>query len=195
MIDNKQELFDYINKEGREDNPIEEMTFFAHGTAFDQKDGIANPEYENQYAIAMGYSHKEGVKHNNNLNIFKSDLNMIDSSAFSKKMYTYFGSCRTGNKFNDTMSFAQAWSNMTGGLVSAATGKNSETGRTDYTYIYSTGSKSNFDLFNSIGDFLSGVREERNKARKGRSFSTSGCLNYPVVNDGGKFEEFYPNFY
>ena len=132
---------------------------------------------------------------NNNLNIFKSDLNKINSSSFSNKMYTYFGACRTGNKFNNTMSFAQSWANMTGGLVQAATGSNNNNGRTDYQYIYSYGKKEYWGIFNSVIDLINGIRSERSDERADYGWSTSGSLNYPVVNDGGKFQEFYPNFY
>ena len=193
FITDKQQLFDYINKDGREDDLIEEMAFFSHGTVFDEV--YSNPGYEGQYAIAMGYSHKSGIPHNNNLNIFKTDLCKIDSSAFSKKIYTYFGACRTGNVFNNTMSFAQEWANMTGGLVTAATGKNNDTGRTNYQYIYSKGSTDNWGWVNSALDFFSGTRSDRSDSRADYGFSTSGCLNYPIVDDGGRFEEFYPNFY
>ena len=200
FITDKQQLFDYINKDGREDDLIDEMAFFAHGTAFDQynpndSNSVPNPGYENNYAISMGYSHKSGIPHNNNLNIFKTDLCKIDSSAFSKKIYTYFGACRTGNVFNNTMSFAQEWANMTGGLVTAATGKNNDTGRTNYQYIYSKGSTDNWGWVNSALDFFSGTRSDRSDSRADYGFSTSGCLNYPIVDDGGRFEEFYPNFY
>ena len=137
FMHDKQNLLDYINKDGREYDKITSMSFFAHGSSFDQpaSKAIPNPGYENKYAIAMGYSHVKGTPHNNNLNIFASDLSKINSSAFSSSCHTNFGACRTGNIF-DGVSFAQEWANMTGGSVRAATGKDSTMGRTDYTNIY-----------------------------------------------------------
>lgn len=190
VINDKQQLFDYINKDGRENDLIEEMAFFSHGTIFDEH--YPNPGYEGQYAIAMGYN---GKSEYNALNIFTSDISKIDSRAFATSAYTYFGSCRTGNKFNNKISFAQAWANMSGGLVEAATGSEYNNGRTNYQYIYSKGKSSNFDWWNSILDYASGVRNKRSDSRADYGFSTSGSLNYPIVDDGGRFEEFYPNFY
>ena len=190
VINDKQELFDYINKDGRENDLIEEMAFFSHGTIFDEH--YPNPGYEGQYAIAMGYN---GKSEYNALNIFTSDISKINSSAFAKSAYTYFGSCRTGNKFNNKISFAQAWANMSGGLVEAATGTEDNNGRTDYNYIYSKGSPNLWSKFNSVIDFISGTRSDRSNSRADYGFSSSGCLNYPIVDDGGRFEEFYPNFY
>lgn len=189
FIFDKQQIFDYINKDGRESDLIEEMAFFAHGTIFDEK--YPNTGYENQYSIALGYNKKE---QNNSLNIFTSDLNKIKSSSFAKSSYTCFWSCRTGNKFNGNESFAQSWANLTGGRVKAATGPSYEKGRTDYRYIYSKGSPDNWKWVNSAFDFLSGTRSNRSDSRSDYGFSASGCLNYPIVDDGGKFKEFYPNF-
>lgn len=84
---------------------------------------------------------------------------------------------------------------MTGGLVLAATGTEDNNGRTNYKYIYSNGKESNFNWWNSILDSVSGIRSKRANSRADYGFSTSGCLNYPVIDDGGKFQEFYPNFY
>ena len=74
VINDKQELFDYINKENRNQDTIDAMSFFAHGTAFDMP-GVSNPGYDGKYALALGYGgHGE---HNNALNIFTSELNNI----------------------------------------------------------------------------------------------------------------------
>lgn len=189
-IKDKQELIDYINKGSdysRIFDPIQSITFFAHGTAFDQhgNDDIENPGYENNYAIAMGYSHKKGVNHKNDLNIFVSDLSKINSWAFAKNSCSYFGSCRTGNLFNN-VSFAQEWANMTGGLVSASTGTDANNGRTYYGNIYEEGL--GYKILGRLG--LSTPRE---KARKKIGYFESGCYYYPEVTDGGKFKVFRPN--
>mgnify|MGYP004461983643 FL=1 len=80
---------------------------------------------------------------------------------------------------------------MTGGLVTAATEKNNDTGRTNYQYIYSKGSTDNWGWVNSALDFFSGTRSDRSDSRADYRFSTSGCLNYPIVDDGGAFKKFY----
>ena len=195
IINDKQELFDYINKEGRAEDPIEEMAFFAHGSAFDVKNTVPNPEYSNKYALALGYSAVDGKSHNNSLNIFTSDLNKIQSSAFAKKSYTYFGACRTGNKFGDRdkgerTSFAQEWVNMNKGMAIAATGVGGVSGRTNYTYIYSLGNASQKDTWVSLQDGIKGISYERFNARKAYGYSSSGCMNYPVVDDGGRWKLF-----
>lgn len=186
VINDKQELFDYINKENRSQDTIDAMSFFAHGTAFDMP-RVSNPGYDGKYALALGYGgHGE---HNNALNIFTSELNNINSSSFSKKAYTYFGACRTGNNFNG-VSFAQEWVNITGGSAKAATGKGVINGRTDYTKIFPSPFPGLDTIMSLLGDR---GKTERQKARDVYGYSTSGCKNYPTVNDGGKWKTFYPN--
>ena len=181
FIFNKQQIFDYINKDGREDDLIEEMAFFAHGTIFDEK--YPNPGYEGQYSIALGYNKPS---QNNNLNIFTSDLSKINSSSFAKSSYTYFGSCRTGNKFNGNESFAQSWANLTGGRVKAATGSSYEQGRTYYGDIYEE------NIFYKVAGRF-GFDTPRSKSRKKYGFSPNGCYYYPTITDGGSFKVFEPN--
>lgn len=183
-INDKQELFDYINYSNngaRCFDPIESMSFFAHGTAFDQE--YKNPGHENDYSISLGYSH---VSQNNKLNIFSSDLNKICPSSFAKSSYTYFASCRTGNKFNDKMSFAQSWANLTGGRVKAAVGTENTNGKTYYGDIYEE------SFFNKVKGKL-GIDTPRSTARKAYGFSSNGCYYYPTITDGGSFKIFEPN--
>ena len=80
---------------------------------------------------------------------------------------------------------------MSGGTVKAATGTEYNNGRTDYNYIYSKGSPDNWGWVNSALDFFSGTRSDRSDSRADYGFSTSGCLNYPIVDDGGAFKKFY----
>ncbi len=121
-------------------------------------------------------------------NIFGSDLSKINSSSFAKSSYTYFGSCRAGNKFNGS-SFAQQWANLTGGSAKAATGKGLISGRTDYTNIY----PSPFPGADTISALLGRGRTERQNARWTYGYSTFGSKNYPTINDGGKWKTFEPN--
>jgi len=63
----------------------------------------------------------------------------LDRSAFAPNYYAVFYSCRTGNSFRGG-SFAQMWSNQTGGRIDAlisASGDNSF-GKSDYQYILGT---------------------------------------------------------
>ena len=182
VIDDKEELFDYINKDGRDEDLIEAITFFAHGTAFDAP-GVSDPGYG--YAVALGYG--GSGKHNNALNIFSSDLSKIKSSSFANSSSSVFYSCRTGNKFNNTI-FAQEWANVTGSTTRAASGKGILSGRTDYTNIY----ENPLPLMDTICSIF-GKRSPRQKARYTFGYSSSGSLNYPEVNDGGKMKTFYPN--
>ena len=174
-ISDKQELFDYINKDDREKDPIEAMSFFSHGTAFDVP-GVSNPGYKNQYALALGYG--GSGKHNNSLNIFTSEISQINSKSFAKNSSTVFYSCRTGKKFNN-VSFAQEWANTTGGTVKAATN------RTDYTHIYPNPIPG-LDSINSILGYSG--RSPRQEARYIHGYSTSGSKNYPK----GKWKTFTP---
>lgn len=174
-LSDKQELFDYINKDDREKDPIEAMSFFSHGTAFDVP-GVSNPGYKNQYALALGYG--GSGKHNNSLNIFTSEISQINSKSFAKNSSTVFYSCRTGKKFNN-VSFAQEWANTTGGTVKAATN------RTDYTHIYPNPIPG-LDSINSILGYSG--RSPRQEARYIHGYSTSGSKNYPK----GKWKTFTP---
>ena len=118
----------------------------------------------------------------NNQDSFLNNLSAQDDAfkRFNKRQWGYKG-----------VSFAQVWANMTGGLVTAATEKNNDTGRTNYQYIYSKGSTDNWGWVNSALDFFSGTRSDRSDSRADYRFSTSGCLNYPIVDDGGAFKKFY----
>ena len=174
-IIDKQELFDYINKDDREKNPIEAMSFFAHGTAFDVR-GISNPGYKNKYAVVLGYGgHSE---YNNSLNIFALDANKINRNSFANNSSTVFYSCRTGKSFNN-ITFAQEWANATGGTVKAATN------RTNYKNIY----PNVIPGLDTICSLLGYGRTPRQEARYVYGFDTSGCKNYPT----GKWKTFYPN--
>ncbi len=187
-ISDKQQLFDYINKDGRNEDPIEAMTFFSHGTAFDAL-GISNPGYEGKYAVTLGYGGKG--THNNNLNIFSSDISKINSGTFASNSSSVFYSCRTGTSFNG-VNFAQQWANATGGNVKAATsGFTGEmlSGRTDYTNIY-TNPIPGLDTFCSITGLFQSPRQ---KARDMYGFSIMGSQNYPEINDGGSWKTFKPN--
>jgi RHS repeat-associated protein len=186
LIEDKQDLFKYMNKPGREDDLISEMSFFAHGTAFDVPGTVDNTGYKNQYAVALGYSEKARVPHNNNLNIFLSDLENINSSAFTEDYFAFFGSCRTGNDF-DGISFAQEWANKTNGTVKAAEGSN---GRTDYKGIF----PDDRNIIQKVLDKLPfwDIKAKREIAREKYGFSERGSINYPVPTNDSEWKIFTP---
>ncbi len=170
IIDDKQELFDYINTKNngnRNDDLVSEMAFFAHGTAFDTSQFV-NEEHKNDYAIALGLAKKS----NNNLNIFGSDIVKIKSESFSEGNLTYFGSCRTGANFND-VNFAQSWVNMTKGIAVAAVQ------RTTYINIYPDN--------RSLWDKIRGKKASREIDRAKYGFAINGSKNYPDVVQGGSW--------
>ncbi len=174
MIDNKQELFDYINKDERKNDPIEEMTFFAHGTAFDMP-FVSDPG--KGYAVALGYGGYG--EHNNALNIFNSDLCKIKSSSFASSSSSVFYSCRTGNEF-DNVIFAQEWANVTGSITRAAAKSgfpSYDDGRTNYASIL----KNPLPFMDTICSIF-GKQSPRQKARDKFGFSTKGSTNYPTGN-------------
>ena len=186
IISDKSELFDYIEKENRANDLITEMSFFAHGTAFDMG-GVDNGDYNGKYAIALGYSAVDCVSHNNSLNIFTEDLSLINSDSFMAGCKTFFGSCRTGKKFND-VSFAQEWANITQGEVKAAKGIN---GRTTYINIYPD-DRNIFDKVLTKINFKQ-VKAAREIARAEYGFSSNGCLNYPEPDIFSHWKIFTPN--
>jgi hypothetical protein len=156
------------------------MAFFAHGTAFDVPGTISNSGHENDYAIAIGYSAKKGVGHNNALNIFGSDLSSINSSAFATGSFTYFGACRTGAEFNG-VTFAQSWVDLTGGTALAAVS------RTQYYNIYPD--ERGF-WARQWGKTPFGTKAAGEVARAKYGFSTKGSLYYPDVVSGGSWKMF-----
>ena len=175
IMDNKQQLFDYMNKAGRADDPITAVSFFAHGTAFDVAGTVPNPGYSNQYAIALGYCATMKQPHNNDLNIFVSDLSKINSSDFAKGCYTFSGACRAGNSFGGVI-FAQEWANLTNGSVKATTGPN---GRTEYTNIFPYDRGLVNRALNLVGLKKDIGKASRETARELYGFSAQGCINYP----------------
>ncbi len=184
-MEDKQALFDYMNDKngGRASDPITQMAFFAHGTAFDVFGTIPNPDHKNDSSIAMGYSAKKGVDHNNALNILGSDLTKINSSAFAVGSFTYFGTCRTGAEFNG-VTFAQSWVGLTGGTALAAVS------RTQYYDIYPD--ERGF-LARQWGKTPLGAKAAREVARAKYGFSAQGSLSYPDVVSGGSWKMFSAN--
>jgi hypothetical protein len=172
------------------------MSFFAHGTAFDVPGTVLNPGHQNQYAIALGYSAiNDGYHpHNNNLNIFVSDLDKISSSDFAESNYTFIGACRAGNDFGGNffssgVIFAQEWANLTNGTVLATSGFN---GRTDYTNIFPDDRGLVNKALNKLGLKKDIEKASREIDREQYGFSAQGSINYPIPTYASEWTIFVP---
>lgn len=109
MIDDKEQLIDYINNKNgsdRADDRITKFVVFSHGLT----DGT----------ISLGFNYST---YNNKLDIKVSDIttNKIKTYDAFDNPNSCFYSCNTGTSGNS--SFAQAWVNITGGKVWAFVGK------------------------------------------------------------------------
>lgn len=117
------------------------------------------------------------------INFTQSDISRLDSNAFYETT-TYFYTCNAGTKDNNGMSFAQAWSNMTGG-----TSYGIENGRTLYAMINVASSWGLYGGLINIAPwqyasilFNKGLWQEKIKRKKDRAergYSQYGSLNYP----------------
>ena len=187
IVNNKQEIIDYINnKDGgvtRAEDRITNMTFFSHGQS-----SIYSETDENQLAFGYGVEdlNNEDVK---NTNFTQSDIASLDSGAFCNTR-TVFYSCNAGTKDEEGNSFAQTWSNKTGGVSYGI-----ENGRTYYGvinwgcsyfgfYIPGVGGGSLEELWNKA--FNTKLWREKQKRKtdrteSGRGYSKYGCLNYPCL--------------
>jgi tetrahydromethanopterin S-methyltransferase subunit E len=126
--------------------------------------------------------------HNNEINIFLSDLGNLDSSAFANEYFAFFGSCRTGNVFGG-VNFAQEWANLTNGTVKAATGFN---GRTDYSYIFPDDRNPIYKALYKVGVLKSINKASREIAREEYGFSAGGSISYPTPAWLSWWETFNP---
>jgi RHS repeat-associated protein len=110
FVDNKQQVFDYINNKdgnGRSKDPVTAFSVFSHG--FASNDGV----------VSLGYNYTRN--YNKNLDICKSDIfDMIETSSFRSPTSKFY-SCNTGTSGNG--SFAQAWVNKFGGVTTAFVGQ------------------------------------------------------------------------
>ncbi len=179
-VDDKNEMVNYINNEvggvTRSEDLITRMSFYAHGQC-----PVYSGSIENQLSFAYNIA---GVN-KEDINFTQSDIDKLEPEAFLNTL-TYFYSCNAGTKDATGMSFAQAWSNKTGGVSYGI-----ENGRTMYAMInYAAewgfyGGKLNFafspeelihwffktDLWNE--------KKKRKVDRLERGYSEYGSLNYP----------------
>ena len=110
------ELIGYLNNgldNNRADDLITKFTVFAHGY-------VGSIEFGHGFVLDKETRQK--------LSFTTDKLGLLDSNAFNNT-YSIFYSCNTGTPIDGKASFAQIWSNVTGGRTKAAIGK------TDYTRI------------------------------------------------------------
>lgn len=111
-ISDKEQMIDYINNKDSEtvraEDQITYMSFFSHG----QSQRYSSMD-ENQLSFAHGIRGltEEKVAE---INFTQSDIEKLNSESFNNTL-TLFFSCNAGTKDSDGMSFAQEWTNKTGG--------------------------------------------------------------------------------
>jgi len=158
------DIISYINNGSNNDRGSDKITdvrVFAHG----YKGSI-------EFGHGLGLSSEEQKK----LSLTKEQVeNKMNANAFNSA-YSHFYSCNTGTGGAD--SFAQSWSNITGGKTKAAEGF------TQYSDINS------FKWYNVIGWYT------YSKLRKnyfGGYDVPSPSLRYPGLASGAKWKTFKPN--
>ena len=168
VLNSKEEFIDYINNkngevDSRTEDPITSMSFFSHGVpgslafSYDSKKRQQSKEYKDLYFNT-------------------EDIDKLNSSAFNNT-FTRFYSCNTGTEVNKK-SFAQEWSNKTGGTSQAVVNN-----KTSYRNINITP--------NHLRDIEKGLKSID---RSVRGFSYTGSLNLPVPSGTkGTWTLFYPD--
>lgn len=183
-VDNKSEFINYINnKDGgmtRAEDRITQMSFFSHG----QSPIYAEEVKENQLSFAY---HIENLTTNReNIDFLQSDIASLEANAFDRTL-TVFYSCNAGTNDTNGKSFAQEWSNKTGG-----TSYGIANGRTLYSPINMTGTWGFHipyiitiepaDGINSIEQTPIWLEKlERRSERAIMGYSEKGSLKYPCM--------------
>lgn len=190
-ISNKEQLIDYINNKGgettRAEDSITNMTFFSHGLSYKYS------KEENQLAFAYHVSNVD----QDSINFTQSDIQRLESAAFLNTT-TIFYSCNSATKDENGMSFAQTWSNKTGG-----TSYGIENGRTLYAMINVAASWGLYggpvniaplEAWNRL--WKTDLWREKQKYkfdRAKRGYSEYGSLNYPwMVSLAGDLDVLNP---
>lgn len=210
-IETKNEFVEYINeKDGgisRAEDKITDMAFFGHGQT--PRYGFNKLE-ENQLSFSYGTTKVV----DENIDFRQSDIALLESEAFDHT-YTKFYTCNAGTKDSSGKSFAQMWSNKTGGVSYGI-----ENGRTEYSVINMAGTWGfripNVKVFSGytilpgeiwrkfFPDDLWQAKQERKASRNEYGYSQLGSLNYPwmtslagdfgTVLDGGVFTRGWKRF-
>lgn len=141
---------------------------------------------ENQLSFAYHISDlKEDAS---NINFTQSDIAKLDGDAF-EQILTWFYSCNAGTNDSNGKSFAQEWSNKTGGISYGI-----KNGRTYYGMMNMTGYIGFYmpppiDFAITPGDIWNGTfntqiwKDKRARAmdRSIKGYSELGSLNYPTL--------------
>ena len=192
-VNDKDEFISYINYKDkdeksdetkRSEDQITSVTVFSHG----ESPAYANVE-ENQLSFAYNVEAVEAIA--DQINFTQSDIAQLHENAFNLAL-TIFFSCNAGTNDSNGQSFAQVWSNKTGGISAGI-----KNGRTEYSYINSclypliNGSGViDAPVYNMLGDIWNRVwktslwqdKRNRSKERDKNGYSELGSLNYPLLN-------------
>ena len=193
-IANKEQMIDYINNKGSEnmraDDRITYMSFFSHGRS---------QKYSNIKENQLSFAYNIGEEERDDINFMQSDISRLESDAFDSTLTTFY-SCNAGTRDEDGMSFAQAWSNKTGG-----TSYGIENGRTLYAMINVASSWGLYggpiniapmELWHKLRNTGLWQEKQKRKAdREGdRGYSEYGSLNYPwMVSLAGDLDVLIPS--
>ncbi|SFV04820.1 RHS repeat-associated core domain-containing protein, partial [Butyrivibrio sp. INlla21] len=186
VADGKEDLINYINDKngGRSTDAITRASFYCHGRTPRRTD-------VNENELSFAYDIKDVDQ--SKFSFTQSDIGKLDANAFDNTV-TYFYSCNSGTNDNSNTSFAQEWSNKTGGRSLGL--KNA---RTVYAFINTTGdygfytgelghkamSPSDYwNYFKSLIGKPSTIWMEKQKRHdrndeNGKHYSEFGCLQYP----------------
>jgi len=161
-IDHKDELINYINTKGEsiENRKADKITHFA----------VLSHGYSEEIALAHGRSAIEKER----LNFKIEDINKLSDDAFDNTI-SWFGACNTGTIGKSGTSFAQEWSNKTGGVTVGVVN-----GTTWYGNINHWEGKTFLD------------RLELRVKRLGTGYNQSGSVNLPIASHGVKWGMFLP---
>ena len=169
----------------RSDDKITNMTFFSHGQSPTYYGFVGQGVEENQLSFA--YHINDLKEEASNINFTQSDIAKLDGDAFEQTL-TWFYSCNAGTNDSNGKSFAQEWSNKTGGISYGL-----KNGRTYYGMINMTGNIGFYippiGLAFTPGDFWNGAwntkiwkdKQARKMDRSIKGYSELGSLNYPTL--------------
>ena len=197
IIEDKAELVNYINTKNveicdineRKNDRITSVSIFSHGLS---------QEYSHIEENKLGFPYNVADIEEGKIDFTQSDIGSLEDEAYDKA-YTLFYSCNAGTNDENGMSFAQMWSNKTGGVSIGI-----RNGRTDYSYINTSGNSftinkyPTFDVMDYINKGLelvynatgwdifepSSMWYEKMKKKEERNelgYAESGSLKYPEL--------------
>ena len=189
VVNDKLEMVDYINNRNgdRSGFPIVNISIYAHAQT---------PNYSGSLQNQLSFAYNQddlGGRSPEDINFTQEDISLLDRNAFNNAS-TIFYSCNAGTKDGSGTSFAQSWSNLTGG-----TSVGIQNGRSDYSFINTTGNVGykmgdNFtpaDYILGGLDYI-GIESELWNEKQVKSserlledgsigYAESGSLNYPTM--------------